>query len=60
MTRNIQHWMIILANKCHPESDDKKHPKMEGNHYIQYWMRKIILYWMIVDDISLSIERAIQ
>ena len=31
MTRNIQQWMITVEGKLHPETDDKKHPKMEAN-----------------------------
>ena len=42
--------------KFHPESDDIKHPIMEEKGHIQYWMNRIIQYWMIIDDISLSIE----
>ena len=38
------------AYKFHPESDDTKHPIMEEKGHIQYWM--------IIGDISLSIERA--
>ena len=46
--------------KFHPESDDKKHPITEEKGHVQYWMNGIIQYWMIIDDISLSIERVIQ
>ena len=60
MTRNIQHWMIKEDYKFHPGTDDKKHPIMERNCDIQYWMIKIIHYWMITDDISLSTEKAVQ
>ena len=52
--------MILAAYKFHPENDDKKHPMMEKICYIQYWMTKSIQYWMIIDDISHSIEKAIQ
>ena len=58
MINNIQQWMIIVSCKFHPESDDIKHPIMEEKGHIQYWMNRIIQYWMIIDDISFSIERA--
>ena len=54
MISYIQQWMLMF----HPENDDKKHPIMEEKGHIQYWMNKIIQYWMIIDDISLSIEKA--
>jgi hypothetical protein len=50
----------MASYNFHPESDDKKHPIMEEKGYIQYWMNKIIQYWMIIGDISLSIERTVQ
>ena len=31
MTRNIQHLMIIVQYKLHPEIDDKKHPTLDTN-----------------------------
>ena len=58
MINNIQQWMIIVSYKFHPESDDIKYPIMEEKGHIQYWKNRIIQYWMIIDDISLSIERA--
>ena len=60
MLENIQQWMIMIVYKFNPETDDKKHPIMDKNCYIQYWMIKTIHYWMIIDDISHSIEKVIQ
>ena len=60
MTSYIQQWIIIVSYKFHPETDDIKHPIMDETGHIQYWMNRIIQYWMIIGDISLSIERAIQ
>jgi hypothetical protein len=36
--------------------DDKKHPSLDDYGIIHYWMYKNIHSWMIIDDISLSIE----
>ena len=33
MTRDIQQWMIVVKYKLHPETDNKKHPKMEANYF---------------------------
>jgi hypothetical protein len=60
MTRNIQQWMTMISHNFYPETDDKKHPIIEGKCYIQYWMNKIIQYWIIIGDISLSIEKTAQ
>ena len=40
MSRNTQQWMIMIMHKFNPGTDDKKHPIMEDNLQIKFWMIK--------------------
>ena len=55
--RNIQFLIKFYPYKNHPWIDDKNHPILDDFEIIQYWMFKNTQYWMIIDDISLSIEK---
>ena len=55
----ISLWMFLVRNKICPkvdDSDEKYHPSLDDCKIIHYWMFKNIHNWMIIDDISLSIE----
>jgi hypothetical protein len=56
MTRIIHFWMICVSHKNHPWIDDRNHPSLDDYWIIHYWRFKNINKWMIIDDISLSVE----